>query len=62
MTKLFNTNFRKQNQVHSVVAHELTSINLVINCTFSLFFSLKASSASLYSLSCDNKKQFQNLT
>lgn len=31
----------------------LTSISLVISCTFSLFFSLKASRASLYSLSCD---------
>ena len=34
----------------------LTSINLVISCTFSLFFSLKASRASLYSFSCSTWK------
>jgi len=35
----------------------LTSINLVISCTFSLFLSLKASRASLYSFSCDKLKK-----
>lgn len=35
---------------------KLTSINLEISCTFSLFLSLKASRASLYSFSCDEQK------
>lgn len=33
-----------------------TSISLVMSCTFSLFFSLNASRASLYSLSCNESQ------
>jgi len=42
-------------------SHSLTSINLVISCTFSLFLSLKASRASLYSFSWKHtsKTRFQ---
>lgn len=41
------------NDSYAFKAMILTSINLVISCTFSLFLSLKASRASLYSFSCD---------
>lgn len=45
-----------QIQMHITHNITLTSINFVISCTFSLFLSLKASRASLYSFSCKTSK------
>lgn len=50
--------WRADNEKDEGGSRELTSINFVMSWTFSLFLSLKASRASLYSFSYD--RQYKN--